>query len=97
MPYLITVELRASRDELPKSRVLEVAEQLEPQFTRSGVAHIDINDPRRKWNTLAVTVPEATKLGPVMAPVQQALRDHGLEDIARFKRRRLVGPAPARP
>jgi hypothetical protein len=93
--YLITVELRAGRDELDKSRVLDVAEQLEQAFRQAGVAGIDINDPRRKWNQLLVTVPEAPKLGPVMAEIQRALRDHRLDDIARVKRRRLVDPAPS--
>ena len=55
---------------------------------------IDINDPRRKWNQLLVTVREAPKLGPVMAAIQTALEANGLDEIARVKRRRLVEPAP---
>ena len=99
MAYLITVELRAERDELPKSRVLDVAEMLEQEFHRSGAAEIDINDPRRKWNQLVVTVRADPKLGPVMASIGAALRAHGLEDIARTKRRRVVGagPPPVKP
>jgi hypothetical protein len=92
--YLITVELRAARDELDKSRVLEVADQLEAAFRPTGIAGIDINDPRRKWNQLLVTVREAPKLGPVMAAIQTALEANGLDEIARVKRRRLVEPAP---
>ena len=95
--YLITIELRAGRDELDKSRVLDVAERLEGQFHRSGAAQLDINDPRRKWNQLLITVPEAPRLGPVMGLIQAALRDQGLEDIARIKRRRLTAAAPAKP
>jgi 5-carboxymethyl-2-hydroxymuconate isomerase len=94
--YLITVELRAGRDELDKSRVLEVGEQLAEAFRRSGAAELDITDARRKWNQLLVTVPQTPKLGPVMAEIQKALAKHGLEEIARIKRRRLVGPAPVR-
>ena len=96
MAYLITVELRAPRDELDKSRVLEVGEALAETFRRSGAAELDITDPRRKWNQLVVTVPSTPKLGAVMAEIGAALRAHGLEDIARVKRRRLVDPAPAR-
>ncbi len=47
MPYLLTIKLLGSRDDLPKSRVLDVGEALERAFYPVRWADSDINDRRR--------------------------------------------------
>ncbi len=96
MAYLLTVEFLGSRDELPKSRVLEVGELLDDEFRRTSWARIDLNDSRRRWNELVVTLLDDRLLGTAMAAIHRAMSAHGLGDDYRVKRARITPPAPGR-